>query len=85
MGTFLFFSIKDGPVKCEKVFNKSVVILKIKRAAAEEINIYTVMDDLEICKSRRMGWFQRWSAYHNLVDEKMERGFHSAHKRISTF
>ena len=52
-------SIKDGPV-C----NKSLVILKIKRAAAEEINIYTVMDDLEICKSRRMGWFQRWSAYH---------------------
>ena len=57
---------------------KSVVILKIKRAAAEEINIYTVMDDLEICKSRRMGWFQRWSVYHNLADEKMERGFHSA-------
>ena len=55
-----------------------MVILKIKRAAAEEINIYTVMDDLEICKSRRMGWFQRWSVYNNLADEKMERGFHSA-------
>ena len=54
---FLVLSIKDGPVKCAKVCYKSVVILKIKRAAAEEINIYTVMDDLEICKSRRMGWF----------------------------
>ena len=27
MGLFLILSIKDGPVKCAKVFDKSVVIL----------------------------------------------------------
>ena len=75
-GYFLILSIKDGPVKCAKVCDKSVVILKIKRAAAEEINIYSysVMDHLEICKSRRMGWFQRLSVWYkgaflNYVDK----------------
>ena len=29
MGLFLILSIKDGPVKCAKVFDKSVVILML--------------------------------------------------------
>ena len=29
MGLFLILSIKDGPVKCAKVFDKSVIILML--------------------------------------------------------